>query len=213
MRTAFSGLAVLALAAASVSAAVAQTGSNVAMAGCTMPMSGSHMMPKCSAAAGPVVWYVAASKKYYLKGSAQYGKGKGVYVCRATAVAHGGKPGPTGSMGGAMGHGAMGGAMPPARTMIPRPMGSPGSMGAGGTGNGSMASPMPMASPTPAVGVPGGTNAAPGSRSPNPTASGSLTGASGNQGNTGAPGAGGQVPNNPASSSNSSPSPRPSMRP
>jgi len=47
-----------------------------------------------------------------------------------------------------------------------------------------------------------------------PASGGNTSPGSGNQGNTGAPGAGGQVPNNPASSSNStSPSPQSSPRP
>ena len=199
MRIALSGVAVLALAAASISAAFGQTSSDVAMKGCTMPM-GSTMMPHCTPASGPVVWYVAASKKYYLKGSATYGKGKGMYVCRAVAVARGGKPGASamggGSMGhGAMGHGAMGtethGSMTGApMTMAPRPMSS-GSSTMTSPGSGTMASPVPSTSP------------------------GAMTNASGNQRNTGAPGAGGQVPNNPASTPNGSPRPNasPSMRP
>ena len=65
-------------------------------------------------ATGPVVWYMAAAKTYYLKGSSHYGKGMGMYVCRATAVARGGHPGDRmmggshGSMGGS--HGSMGGS-------------------------------------------------------------------------------------------------------
>jgi hypothetical protein len=165
-----------------------------------------HAMPKCSATTGPVVWYMASAKTYFVKGSSHYGKGMGMYVCRATAVARGGHPG-MGMMGGSHGsmggsHGSMGGshampgsstpasAMPSAMTMAPRP----------------------MPPTTPGPGLPNSTNAAPGSMgSPMPMTSGSP--ASGNQGNTGAPGAGGQVPNNPASSSNSNPNPSPSPHP
>jgi hypothetical protein len=208
MRIALSGLAVLALAAASVSAAIgAPPGS---MSGGAMTKSSMMMMPKCTTSSGPVVWYMAPAKKFYLKGAAQYGKGKGKYVCRATAMAGGGKPG----VAGAMGHGAMGGS-------------SGGGSSMGGSSGGQMGtpstpmtmapkpivSPMPGGSMSPAI--PGSMNAAPGSRgSPMPSASGSMGSASGNQGNTGAPGAGGQVPNNPASSSNSTtPGPSPSPRP
>lgn len=190
MRILVSCAAVAAFALGSTTAGVA--------ARCTM-MTGmsSHAMPKCSPVTGPVVWWMASAKTYFLKGSSHYGKGTGTYVCRATAVAHGGHAG-TGAMSGSHGsmsgaHGSMGGshatpgsAMPMTMTMAPRPM--PGT--------------------TPGPGLPNSTNAAPGSMgSPMPAASGNP--ASGNQGNTGAPGAGGQVPNNPASTSNSNPSPTP----
>jgi hypothetical protein len=145
---------------------------------CTMAGMMMHPMPHCTAKTGPVVWFMASTKAYYLKDSSAYGKGSGAYVCRATAVARGGHPGPHvggahGTMGGS--HGTMGGShgapMPMTMTMAPRPMTS--------------------ATPSPSGGNP----------------------MSGNQGNTGAPGAGGQVPNNPASSSNNNPSPSPSPRP
>ncbi|HEY0395772.1 MAG TPA: hypothetical protein VGD01_14835 [Candidatus Elarobacter sp.] len=216
MRIALSGLAVLALAATSVSAAIGATPGS--MSGGMMK---SAMMPKCTASSGPVVWYMAPAKKFYMKGAAQYGKGTGKYVCRATAMTGGGKPG----MAGSMGHGAMGG-----RSSGGSSMGGASSSGGssmGGSSGGQMGtpstpmtmapkpiiSPMPGGSMSPAI--PGSTNAAPGSRgSPMPSASGSMGNASGNQGNTGAPGAGGQVPNNPASSSNSaSPAPSSSPRP
>ena len=186
MRILVSGAAVAALALGSMTVALA--------APCTMTGMMSHPMTKCSAASGPVVWYMASAKMYFLKGSSHYGKGMGTYVCRATAVARGGHPGMSGSHGSMMGgsHGSMGGAhaMPSAMTMAPRPM--------------------PRTTPGP--GLPNSTNAAPGSMgSPMPMTSGNP--ASGNQGNTGAPGAGGQVPNNPASSSNSNPNPSPSPHP
>jgi hypothetical protein len=176
-------------------------------ASCTMGgMTMSHVFtPHCTAKTGPVVWYMASSKMYFLKGSTHYGKGMGTYVCRATAVARGGHPGTAGTMGGS--HGTMGGshgmAMPPTQTMRPRPMSSSPSS--------SMPGSMPQATPGP--GLPNSTNAAPGSQgtSPRPMSSGNPM--SGNQGNTGAPGAGGQVPNNPASSSNSNPNPSPSPHP
>ena len=192
MRNAFGAVVALAIGASSLSGATGATTGAM--------MHGAMMMPKCTAATRPVVWYMATAKKYYLKGAGPYGKGTGRYVCRATAVAGGGKPGPSGtmgtkasgtgtsagsSMGGAAG-GSMGGSMPAApMTMAPRPMSS---------SNPTTTSPgNPMGSPMP---------------------SGSMNPASGNQGNTGAPGAGGQVPNNPASSSNStSPSPSSSPRP
>jgi hypothetical protein len=198
MRILMSGAAVAAFALGSMTAAVA--------APCTMTggMMG-HAMPKCSVKAGPVVWFMASTKTYYMKGSAHWGKGMGTYVCRATAVARGGHPG-MGTMSGS--HGTMGGshampstAMPSAMTMAPRPMSSP---------SGAMTSPMPRTTPGP--GLPNSTNAAPGSMgSPMPSSSGNPT--SGNQGNTGAPGAGGQVPNNPASTTNSNPNPSPSPHP
>jgi hypothetical protein len=50
-------------------------------------------MPACTPVTGPVVWFIAASQRYYLKGAAHYGKGRGKFVCRATAVARGGTPG------------------------------------------------------------------------------------------------------------------------
>lgn len=43
-------------------------------------------MPSCTSTTGPVVWYVPASKKYYARGNARYGKGTGQYVCRADAM-------------------------------------------------------------------------------------------------------------------------------
>ncbi|HEY0382656.1 MAG TPA: hypothetical protein VGC72_10685 [Candidatus Elarobacter sp.] len=195
-----------------VAVAMAVGSMSVAVAGpCTMGgMMGhgtGHFMPKCTAKTGPVVWFMAAAKTYYLKGSAHYGKGMGMYVCRATAVARGGHPGPGGSMRGP--HATPGSMpMPPARTMVPRPMSSPPAA--------PMTSPVPLPRTTTGPGLPNSTNAAPGSQgSPAPGSSGNPM--SGNQGNTGAPGAGGQVPNNPASTSNSSPnpsaSPRPSPRP
>jgi hypothetical protein len=157
MRIVLASLAATALSAGSMSGAFA--------ASCTM--SGMMMgpaMPHCTPVTGPVVWLVTSAKLFYLKGSPMYGKGKGAYVCRATAVARGAHPGRS-TMGGS--HGP---SLPVTKTMVPRPMSS--------------------ASP-PSGGDP----------------------MSGNQGNTGAPGAGGQVPNNPASSSNNSPSPSPSPRP
>ena len=171
-----------------------------AFAGCKMSNMMSHSIPHCTAKTGPVVWYMASAKTYYVKGSARYGKGMGMYVCKATAVARGGHPGVSGTMGA---HG-----MPAAQTMMPRPMSSaPSTMTSPG---GAMATPMPRTTGGP--GLPGSTNAAPGSQgSPRPMTSGNPT--SGNQGNTGAPGAGGQVPNNPASSSNSNPNPSPSPHP
>ena len=35
------------------------------------------MMPNCTTASGPVVWCMAASKTYYVKGSPMYGKRSG----------------------------------------------------------------------------------------------------------------------------------------
>lgn len=199
MRSSLSGIAAMALVAISTSVAVAAPSAmSVAM------MHGSHMMPKCTPTTGPVVWWMASTKTYYLKGASMYGKGMGVYACRAAAVARGGKPGKSMMHGGSMTHGDSmphGGAMPPAMTMAPRPMSTSGSMPSGST-----SAPMPMG------------NAAPGAQSNTPVPASSGNPMSGNQGNTGAPGAGGQVPNNPASTSNSnpnpgSPSPRPSPRP
>ncbi len=204
MRILVSGAAVAAFALGSMTVAVA--------APCTMTGGMmSHAMPKCTVKTGPVVWYMAAAKTYYMKGSSHYGKGNGMYACRATAVARGGKPGMAGSMGshGSMGssHGSMGGshAMPGSSM--------PGSTAPGSAMPSAMTmAPRPMPQTTPGPGLPNSTNAAPGSLgSPMPMSSGNPT--SGNQGNTGAPGAGGQVPNNPASSSNSSPNPKPSPRP
>ncbi len=200
-------------------AAFALGSMSVAHAGpCTMSGMMSTSMPHCTAATGPVVWYKASAKTYYMKGSMHYGKGKGMYLCRATAVARGGHPGMAGTMGGMHGtmggsHGSMGGShgtmgghgspmpMPMTMTMAPRPMSTPGS---------AMPGSMPS---TPGPGLPNSTNAAPGSQgsSPRPMTSGNPM--SGGQGNTGAPGAGGQVPNNPASSSNSNPNPSPSPHP
>lgn len=86
-------------------------------------------MPLCTAATGPVMWYVPAMHAVYAKSSAMFGRGKGVYVCRADAMhrahmsaghmmmnghmSHG-------AMGGTMPHGAMGGAMP--HGSMPMPM-------------------------------------------------------------------------------------------
>ncbi len=84
-----------------------------------------------------------------------------------------------------------------------KPMGGSNAMGGANSSGGRNAS----GTMRPSTG-----NAAPGSTSTAPPAS-TMGGASGNQGNTGAPGAGGQVPNNPASTSNSSPNPRPSTQP
>ena len=202
MKVLMSGAVAAAFALGSMSVAVA--------APCTM-MGGmmSHSMPHCTAKTGPVVWYMASMKTYYMKGSMHYGKGMGMYLCRATAVARGGHPGMAGTMGGMHGtmggsHGTMGGhgsPMPMTMTMAPRPMSTPGS---------AMPGSMPA---TPGPGLPNSTNAAPGSQgsSPRPMTSGNPM--SGGQGNTGAPGAGGQVPNNPASSSNSNPNPSPSPHP
>jgi hypothetical protein len=185
--------------------AAAMTVGSMSFAGaapCTMTAMMMHPMPHCTPKTGPVVWYVPSAKTYYLKGSAQWGTRTGSFVCRATAVARGGHPG-MGMMGGS--HGSMGGAhgsMGSPMTMAPRPMSSAPS--------GAMPGSMPGNTPGP--GLPNSTNAAPGSQgSPRPMTSGNP--ASGNQGNTGAPGAGGQVPNNPASSSNSSPNPSPSPHP
>ena len=215
MKVLMSGAAAVAFALGCMSVAPA--------ASCTMGGMMSHsMMPHCTAKTGPVVWYMASAKMYFLKGSMHYGKGMGKYVCRATAVAGGGRPGMAGShgmmggshgtMGGSHGtmggsHGTMGGShqmtMPPTQTMRPRPMSS--------SPSNSMPGSMPQATPGP--GLPNSTNAAPGSQgsSPRPMTSGNPM--SGGQGNTGAPGAGGQVPNNPASSSNSNPNPSPSPHP
>jgi hypothetical protein len=195
MRILLGGAAAAAFAVGSMSAVFA--------AQCTMHgMTMAKPMAHCTAVTGPVVWYRATAQRYYLKGAAQYGTGTGAYVCRATAVARGGKPGMSGAMSGGS-HGAMGGAsggsaLPPTQTMRPRPMSSaPGTMNTVST---------------PGPGLPNSTNAAPGSLgAPRPMSSGNP--ASGNQGNTGAPGAGGQVPNNPASSSNSNPNPSPSPHP
>jgi hypothetical protein len=130
-----------------------------------------HPMPHCTPVTGPVVWYVASTKSYFFKGSALYGKGRGTYLCRATAVARGGHPVNLNRGETRPQHHTTGGSpMPMTMTMAPRPM-----------------------------------------TTPNPASSGNPM--SGNQGNTGAPGAGGQVPNNPASSSNNNPSPSPSPHP
>jgi hypothetical protein len=207
MRTMVSGVAAFALVAASAAVAFA--------APCAMNMGGTTgmMMPKCTSTTGPVVWWVASTKTYYLKGSAMYGKGHGMYACRATAVARGGHPGKAmagGSMshgeGGAMSHGTMapssGGAMPMSTTApggmmrSPAPMSTGGSMG---TGSGS-ATPGAMVTP-PASRPLGGQT---------PPATTNMGNSSGGQGNTGAPGAGGQTPNNPGSTSNNAtPVPRP----
>ena len=149
MRILVSGAAMAAFALGSMSGAVAaqchMTGMN----------SMSHAMPHCTAKTGPVVWFMASAKLYYMKGSAHWGKGMGMYVCRATAVARGGRPG-TGMTGGSS-HGTMGGshgtpgssmpgsampgsAMPSTMTMAPRPMSSSPS---------TMTSPMPGSSPRP----------------------------------------------------------------
>jgi hypothetical protein len=198
MRSIVSGVAAFALAAASATVAFA--------APCTMNMGGmtGMTMPKCSAKSGPVVWWMASTKSYYLKGSPMYGKGHGKYACRATAVAAGGHPGKamagstSHNMGGAMSHGTSGGmsggtmsTTPPGSTMgSPMPM----STGRSSTGSGATITPppsQPLGGQTP----PAGTN---------------MGNSSGNQGNSGAPGAGGQTPNNPASTTNNaSPKPRP----
>ena len=208
MKILMSGAAAAAFALGSMSVAIA--------APCTMGGMMSHSMPHCTAKTGPVVWWMASAKKYYMKGSSHYGKGMGSYVCRTTAVAHGGRAGMAGTMGGSHGmmggsHGMMGGShgssmpmtMPATKTMAPRPMSS--------TPSSSMPGSMPRA--TPGLGLPNSTNAAPGSQGspPRPATSGNPM--SGGQGNTGAPGAGGQVPNNPASTSNSNPNPSPSPHP
>jgi hypothetical protein len=87
-------------------------------------------------------------------------------------------------------------------------VGMAGTMGGShGTMGGSHGAPMPMTMTMAPRPMSTGNAMA----SPKPMSSGNPM--SGNQGNTGAPGAGGQVPNNPASSSNSNPSPRPSPRP
>jgi hypothetical protein len=193
MKVLMSGAAAAAFALGSMSVAAA--------APCTMSgmMGHSVLMPHCAVKTGPVVWWMASTKTYYMKGSSHYGKGTGTFACRATAVARGGHPGTAGTMGGS--HGSTM-SMPATKTMAPRPMPSaPGS---------AMPGSMPQATPGP--GLPNSTNAAPGSQgSPRPMSSGNPT--SGNQGNTGAPGAGGQVPNNPASSSNSVPNASPSPHP
>ncbi len=194
MRSIVGGVAAFALVAASAAVAFASP--------CAMNTGGmtSTMMPKCTSATGPVVWWVGSTKTYYLKGSPMYGKGHGFYACRATAVAHGGHPGKA-MAGGSMSHGTAGamshgssdsmshGAM---STTAPMPM--PMSTGRSNTGTGPVVTPppsQPMGGQTP----PTGTN---------------MGNSSGNQGNTGAPGAGGQTPNNPASTSNNaSPQPRP----
>ena len=150
----------------------------------------NHMMPHCTSKAGPVVWFMAPAKTYFTKGSSHYGKGMGMYVCRATAVARGGHPG-MGMMGGGS-HGMMGG--------------SHGTMGGShGTMGGSHG--MPGSS------MPATMTMAPRPMQPSPGPAGSGNPMSGGQGNTGAPGAGGQIPNNPASSSNNNPSPSPSPHP
>ena len=206
MRTMVSGVAAFALVAASAAVAFA--------APCTMTMGGttSTMMPKCTSTTGPVVWWVASTKMYYMKGSATYGKGHGMYACRATAVARGGHPGKAmagGAMshgaGGAMSHGTMapssGGTMPMSTTAPGGMMRSPAPMSTGsmGTGTGA-ATPGAMVTP-PATRPLGGQT---------PPATTNMGNSSGGQGNTGAPGAGGQTPNNPASTTNNaSPVPRP----
>jgi len=118
MRILFTGAAVAALALSSTAGAGATS--------CTMNGMMSHPMPKCTTKTGPVVWFRAPAKTFYMKGSSHYGKGMGMYVCRATAVARGGHAGMAGMMGGS--HGMMGGshgsAMPITQTMAPRPMSS-----------------------------------------------------------------------------------------
>jgi hypothetical protein len=189
MRSIVSGVAAFALAAASATVAFA--------APCTMSMGGTTgmTMPKCSASNGPVVWWIASTKSYYMKGSPMYGKGHGKYACRATAVAAGGHPGK--AMAGSTSHG-MGGAM------------SHGT--SGGMSHGTMGSPMPM-STGPSNSGSGPTVTPPASQplgGQSPAAGTNMGNSSGNQGNTGAPGAGGQTPNNPASSTNNAtPRPRP----
>ena len=126
--------------------------SGAVAAPCTMTGMMGHAMPKCSAATGPVVWYMAATKTYYLKGASHYGKGRGTYVCRATAVARGGHPGTSGTTSGGT-HGTTGGShpMPMTMTMAPRPMSSAPSS--------PMTSPMPSSSGNPASGNQGNTGA------------------------------------------------------
>lgn len=188
MKRVVNGVAIAAFALGSMSAAVAAP---CTMSGMSHGSSTTTMMPRCTARTGPVVWYVPATKTYIVRGSAHAGMGSGTYVCRATAVARGGH---MAAMTHASMHGS-GSSMPIAKTMAPRPMPPGGAM----PGN------------TPGPGLPNSTNAAPGSIGSPLPAGGNP--ASGNQGNTGAPGAGGQVPNNPASTSNSNPNPRPSPRP
>jgi hypothetical protein len=84
MRFLLGGAAAAAFALGSMSMAVA--------AQCTMTGMMPHAMPHCTPMTGPVVWYVASTRAYFLKGSAAWGKGAGTYVCRATAVARGGHP-------------------------------------------------------------------------------------------------------------------------
>ena len=195
LRKMLSGIAVLALATASVTAAFAMPMGSMNM--------GGGMMPKCTSATGPVVWMSTSTKIYHMKGTPKYGKGKGMYVCRSTAMAHGGHAAMMGgSMGGSMGHGSMGGgamnhsihgASTHGGTM---PASTPGPLNGGATSGTSMGSPMPKATPP----------LTPGSPMPN----GNMGNSSGGQGNTGGPGAGGQTPNNPASTSNNAtPQPRP----
>ena len=167
----------------SVAAAAFALGTMSAGGAAPCTMTGMmHVVPHCTAKSGPVVWWMASAKTYYLKGSSHYGKGTGTYACRATAVARGGHPGMAGTMGGS--HGMMGG--------------SHGMMGGShGTMGGSHGSPMPMTMTMAPRAMP----------SASPPSGGNPM--SGGQGNTGAPGAGGQIPNNPGSTSNNSPSPSP----
>lgn len=200
MRFLVSGAAIAAFALGSVTVAVAAP---CMMDGGMM----SHSMPHCTPRTGPVVWFTPSTKSFYRKGSSRWGKGTGMYVCRAAAVAHGGHPVNMnrGEMNGH--HGMMGGShAAPGSSM-------PGSSMPGSSMPGTMTmAPRPMSSPTPGLGLPNSNNAAPGSQgSPRPMTSGNPM--SGGQGNTGAPGAGGQVPNNPASTSNSYPNPSPSASP
>ncbi|GAC1570913.1 MAG: hypothetical protein NVS3B7_00360 [Candidatus Elarobacter sp.] len=222
MRKMLSGIAVLALATASATAAIGMPAGT---------MTGGDMMgmpmPKCTSRTGPVVWMDTATKTYHMKGTPKFGMGTGMYVCRKTAVARGGHMAKMGGAmhggamhggamhggamhGGAMHGGAMhgdamhGGSMSGGRTM---PMASPGAMAKPRAmmSPGAMSSSMPMPSGT-TMGRP--TSAPLGGTSTPPN--GNLGNASGGQGNTGAPGAGGQTPNNPASTSNNAtPVPRP----
>lgn len=162
MRKILSGIAVLALTTASATVAIA--------APPAMAMSHAMGMPKCTSASGPVVWYMSATKKYFAKGAAMYGKGSGKYVCKGTAAKM--KGAHMGAMGAMMSHphrksgvttngsttmrpGAP--APPTPGAMAPGSMATPGAMAPG-----SMASPGAM---TP------GTMASPGSMSPGPATS------------------------------------------
>ena len=112
-------------------------------------MNGGMMMPKCTAATGPIVWWTASTKTYHMKGTPMYGKSSGKYVCKATAMHAGGKMAAmthsNGSMGnGSMGHGSMGtgGNMGSPMTMGPRPASSaPGAMGSASGNQGNTGAP------------------------------------------------------------------------